>query len=348
MTIIDELREGGGAKDIQIVGDLAYVLSDSGLNIYNTSNPFNTFELGHYYSDGYLGHSIGYYNNFVFAAADDRGLKIINVTNPSNPELADTYTTTRPAALFIYGNLLFVANWDNDFEIYNITNVPSIIEMKRFEGSGFSYAYAYGDYAFGFANNGSLLILAINNPEHIEKLKRIEEEELFSIAVKGNYWYTGGPAGIKVFNATEASDPTLITHITETESTFVTNLFILDGYLYASDFHQGFRIFEIKNSINLTEIGRDDVGGAPLGFQVIGEIIYVASQIRGIEIVEIQFIEVEPGSSTIPDSTTTDDTSTTTIESTSTTDETTSITFEFLILATILLGFLFKRKKTQL
>jgi len=137
MTLINELTEGGAAKDIELVGDIAYVLSDSGLNIYNVSDSLNTRALGHYYSDGYLGHSIGVYNDHVFAAADDRGLKIINVTDISNPILVNTLSSTRPAAIIIQNDLLFVANWDNDFEIYNVSAVPVVTEVISFTGDGF-------------------------------------------------------------------------------------------------------------------------------------------------------------------------------------------------------------------
>jgi hypothetical protein len=288
MTIVDELNEGGGAKDVQIVGDIAYVLSDYGLNIYNVANPKRGLELGHYYSDGYLGHSIALYNDYVFAAADDKGLIIINVTEPSNPIYANTYFNTRPAAIYIQNNLLFVANWGNDFEIYDITNVPLITELIRFEGDGYSYAYANNDLSFGFANNGSLLILDIKNPEKIEKIGQIDDEEISCITIDENFWYTGGSNGVKVFNSTKLSEPVLVNHFAEIEASMITNLAILDGFLYVSDYHLGFRIFNISDSINLTEIGRNEVGGSPLGFQVEGEIAYVASQNRGVQIIKIQ------------------------------------------------------------
>ncbi|MFW9856637.1 MAG: LVIVD repeat-containing protein [Candidatus Thorarchaeota archaeon] len=291
LTIIDELNEGRGAKDIEIVEDIAYVLSDSGLNIYNVADPRNAYELGHYYVDGYLGHSIAVYNDYVLAAADDKGLIIINVTEPSNPRLANAYTNTRPGGIFIHNDLLFLANWINDFEIYDITNVPLLSELIRFKGNGFNHAYAYNDLSIGFANNGSLLILNINNRENIEAVGQIDDEEISCIAIYRDCWYTGGSNGIKVFNSTQPSNPVLVKHFTETESSFITNLAVLDGFLYASDFELGFRIFEISDSYNLSEIGRHEVGGAPLGFQVEGEIAYVASQRKGIEIVEIQITE---------------------------------------------------------
>jgi hypothetical protein len=70
-----------------------------------------------------------------------------------------------------------------------------------------------------------------------------------------------------VFNVTKLSDPVVVSHFTETEASFITNLAVFEGFLYASDFHQGFRIFEISDSIYLSEIGNNEVGGSPLGFQ---------------------------------------------------------------------------------
>jgi hypothetical protein len=189
--------------------------------------------------------------------------------------------------------LLFLANWNNDFEIYNISNAPLITELIRFEGNGFSYTHASNDLSFGFANNGSLLVLDINNPENIEKIVQIDDEEISSIAIDGNFWYTGGSNGIKTFNSSILSEPVLVNHYTETEESFITNLEILDGFLYASDYYMGFRIFNISDSTSLTEIGRNEVGGSPLGFQVDGEIAYVASQESGIQIVKIQFKDVK-------------------------------------------------------
>ncbi|MFW9902797.1 MAG: LVIVD repeat-containing protein [Candidatus Thorarchaeota archaeon] len=299
MTLINELNEGGGAKDIEIVGNIGYVLSNLGLNVYNVSDPTNALELGHYYSDGYLGHSIAVYNNYVFTAADDRGLKIINITDPSNPELANTYTSTRPAAVYIQNNLLFLANWEHDFEIYNISDTPLITELITFKGEGYHYVYATDDLGFGFANNGSLVTVDISNPENIELIGKIDDEEILCIAIDGNFWYTGGPTGIKVFNSTNLSKPVLVSHVTETETTSISNMVILDDFLYASDFHLGFRIFDISDSITPSEIGRNDVGGSPLGFQVVGDIGYVASQVRGIEIIQIQIEEVANTTSSI-------------------------------------------------
>ena len=134
-----------------------------------------------------------------------------------------------------------------DIEIYNIDNVPLITEVIRFGGDGFYYVYASPDLAFGFANNRTLLIVDINNPEVIEKIGQIDDEEISCIAVDGNYWYTGGSNGIKVFNSTKSSEPVLVNHYIETETSYITNLAIANNYLYGSDYHLGFRIFEIAN-----------------------------------------------------------------------------------------------------
>ena len=128
----------------------------------------------------------------------------------------------------------------------------------------------------------------ISDPDEISKIGWIDDEEISCIATGGDYWYAGGSGGIKVFDSRILSNPVLINHFPETEPSHITNLAIQGGFLYASDYHLGFRIFNISNSINLTEIGRNEVGGAPLGFFVEGDFAYVASQNEGVKIVKIQ------------------------------------------------------------
>ena len=194
-------------------------------------------------------------------ADSDAGIYIINISDPINPILVSLHDT------------------------------PGFVMQVTVRGN---YAYVVENYGYvtNMADDPSgLQILDISNPKIIHIIGQIGEEGIFSIAIEGDYWYTGGPSGIKVFNSTRLSEPVLMNHITEIEDTFVTNMEVIDGFLYASDYYLGFRIFEISNSINLTEIGRNDVGGSPLGFQVVGEIAYVASQIKGIEIIRIQITE---------------------------------------------------------
>ncbi|MFX1588635.1 MAG: LVIVD repeat-containing protein [Promethearchaeota archaeon] len=291
MTIINELNSAGGAKDIEVKEDIAYVLSNVGLEIYDVSDPMIELELGNLHSDGYLGHSLAVYNNFVFAAAFDKGLKIINVTDSSNPTLAATYSNTHPSALFIHEELLFISNWEHDFEIYNISDAPTIKEVTRFDGNGFYYTYADDNHAFAFANNGTLLIVDISNSDSIQKTGQIDNDKLSCITTKGDIWYIGGSDGIMMYNTSNPSEPELLSQYIETETSSMTNLAIIDDIVYASDYHLGFRIFEVMDSKMISEIGCNTVGGAPLGFFVLGDYAYVASQNEGIQIVKVQISE---------------------------------------------------------
>ncbi|NHJ01765.1 MAG: hypothetical protein EAX86_06450 [Candidatus Heimdallarchaeota archaeon] len=114
----------------------------------------------------------------------------------------------------------------------------------------------------------------------------------------------------------------------ETDASYITNLAILDEFLYASDFYLGFRIFKISDLNILSEIGRDEAGGSPLGFQVVDEFAFVASQIRGIQIIEVQF-----EGSQIQDTKTTNQ-----IEGTKPSDNRTQIEAEIALLSVLVLS----------
>ncbi|MCY3412612.1 MAG: hypothetical protein INQ03_13320 [Candidatus Heimdallarchaeota archaeon] len=297
ITILNTLDDGGGAKDIEIRGNTAYVLSDSGLDIYNVSDPKTAEIMGHYYTDGYLGHSIAVYNNYVFTAADDQGLKIIDVHDPTTPILQTTITSTRPAAVYIIRNYLLVSNWEHDLEIYDLGNMPSIDEISRIQGKGFSYVTASEDLVFAFANNGTMIVISIDDESNFGLIMDIVTDELLScMATSNNVWYIGGSKAFYVYDANNLNEVTLENSYSDTES-FFTNMLIQDDFLYVSDFGIGFRIYELSDPLKPIEIAQNSVGGAPLGFTVVGDLAYVASQAEGIKIIKLSFSELESSNS---------------------------------------------------
>ena len=91
-----------------------------------------------------------------------------------------------------------------------------------------------------------------------------------------------------MFDGSDPSSPVLMSHYSEADPSYITNLAVSNRILYASDFELGFRIFGITDSYSLVEIGRGLIGRVLLGFQVVDDLAYVASQPRGIQITRIQ------------------------------------------------------------
>ena len=82
---LQQPTEDGGARDVEIVGALAYVASgDSGLRIIDVSNPESPVELGAWDTSGEAS-GIGVVGTLVYVADGAYGLLIIDVSNPSTP-----------------------------------------------------------------------------------------------------------------------------------------------------------------------------------------------------------------------------------------------------------------------
>jgi hypothetical protein len=65
-------------------------------------------------------------------AAGQDALEIIDISNPSSPQLVKSYAVTTPYGLGIDGNTLFLCEGNNGLKIFDVTNPTSISLIKHY------------------------------------------------------------------------------------------------------------------------------------------------------------------------------------------------------------------------
>jgi len=121
---------GEEARALQVVGNYAYVASDAGLRVVNVSNPANPTPVGAYETDS-SGLDVQVVGGFVYLLTQD--LKVIDVSNPSKPVLADQFHLAGDeddVGLDIAGNHAYVANISG-LTILEITQLPYLRSVSR-------------------------------------------------------------------------------------------------------------------------------------------------------------------------------------------------------------------------
>ncbi len=246
----------GQARGVLIKNDIAFVTdmgtnrdTTGGLYIFNVSDPTNPRQLSHFY-DGGRSHQLAFYNDSILLIGDNSdGLEFFDVSNLSNPiKIADFSNANYLNDFVILNNTVLASSFTEGLIVIDITNISHPSEQARFFLSNIQPIAIQDDFAF-VSGLGGLYILDIANLTDIKQLKKYDYE--------------------------------------------VSDFVLSDSTAYVAcsgsilSTAQGFKIFNISDPLNLTEIGSFYDGGHPIGLTLQNNYIFIADYDNGIEILDI-------------------------------------------------------------
>ena len=160
---------GGNVSDIIVEGDIAYIADVSmGLMIFNVSNPYNLIPLS--VNNPGKGINIEIAGDLLYMV-DNTGFMIYNVSDPINPAIIATYTTSGVARNVIVHEDIAYLLVSNRLEIIDVTKISHPKLLGHFNSTGL----------------------------------------LNDLIIKGNVLYIGGGSdGLMVLDASDKSNPKLI------------------------------------------------------------------------------------------------------------------------------------------
>jgi len=203
---------------------LVYITASTGVNIFDYSDP-NELTLLSTYLNYTTSTFIQLKGELLFIGAEDRGLQIVNVTNPNEPVMIGNWKDSigHVGPLYIIGNYVFAG-----IRIPNINAPPTIIDLK---------------------------ILDISDPTNIT---------LVSIVDTGGGYDGGAPKahtddvvylndydeGLKILNFTDPSDVSVI-GIYSDGGSFNDLELINDDIVYLADDGEGLKVIDCSDPENL-------------------------------------------------------------------------------------------------
>ncbi|MFM6578343.1 MAG: DUF4347 domain-containing protein, partial [Dolichospermum sp.] len=121
-TLVGNYDTPGGATDVQVVGNYAYVSDGySGLQIIDISNPTSPTLVGNYDTSGWA-NNVQIVGNYAYVAHWESGLQIIDISNPTTPTLNGNYDTSNSAlGVQVVGNYAYVANDSSGLQIIDVS-----------------------------------------------------------------------------------------------------------------------------------------------------------------------------------------------------------------------------------
>jgi len=253
--LVGQFDTPGYAYDVFVSGSYAYIADvAAGLYVADISDPSHPTEVG--VLDSVHAVKLTVSGNYAYLLSrvnpnDPYWIQVVDVANPSNPELkGGIQLPYRASDLAVSGNYVFVAADDDGIRVIDVSNPDAPTEVATFGVPNVYDISVQGNYAYFAAADwdGGFGILNISDPTNpfLENLYNPTGWfHPFDVTVAGNYAWVGDPAGTAEVHLFDISDPA---NPIEIES-YITpgglyDIFAVDSLVYISDGTAGLQILE--------------------------------------------------------------------------------------------------------
>ncbi|MCD6165781.1 T9SS type A sorting domain-containing protein [bacterium] len=243
------IREG--FSNIYISGDFAYITARGQLNIFDISNPLPPVKVGEIsFSDYHDPTSIYVSGSYAYLSMKG-GWFIIDISDPANPsEVARVDGSALD--ICVSGSYAYVIPGLKIFDISNPSNPILLSEAQGLTGSpqgiyiSGHYAYVAYEIVLGPYSGGLGGIVDVTDPLNPTVLANyITPGESKSVYVSGSYAYlANGWNGLVVIDVSDPSNPVEVEY--DLTPGIAMDVFGTDGYIYLADGAAGLRIYQFS------------------------------------------------------------------------------------------------------
>ena len=190
--------------DMFISGDYAYLFltDDAGFYIINISDPLNPAIEGNCDLPVGISQNKGIHvtGNYAYVANGTEGLKVIDVSNPSNPGVVATVARNY-TDVFLQGNyayaIEYIPVWDSKLWVIDISDPENPVERGSCDTKSSQSVTVAGDYAYLAENNNprGMRVVDISDPDNptseafFTTTDGSNEKFALQVAVHENYAY---------------------------------------------------------------------------------------------------------------------------------------------------------------
>ncbi len=225
----------------------------------------------------------GNYAYVVDEGTDD--LKVIDVSDPSNPVLSSSFTIgTSPISVAVQGNYTYVVDIvSNDLKVINISDPTNpVLSDSGYSGDTPISIAIQGNYAYVVDMSADrLIVFDVSDPTDIFWSGSLTiGASPFSVAVQGNFAYVVDQSSddLKVIDVSDSANPVLSGSLSI--GNLPTSVAVQGGYVYVVDSDSDdLKIIDVSDPFNPILSGSFSIGSYPNSVVVQGGNVYVVDQL---------------------------------------------------------------------
>jgi len=256
-TAVANIRGDFTVTDLDIEGNNLYLANGSdGLSIFDISTPDTPVQLGTTFAETPVTKVLAK-NNTVYII-NSGFLKIIDVSDPTSPEIVSEMDFQNIHGFYIDENYVYLATHTDGLYILDISDPENINIVSQYNHTRVDYTnvQVLDNYAYlsDIRKPGFRIIDISDKLNPVEISQQFSDNIPLDIKINGNRLYTTG-LSLESFDITDLFNPVRISGL-DLSSSRLTNITLLDDYLFVSGREDGIYILQddIVTSISELEI----------------------------------------------------------------------------------------------
>ena len=227
-----------------------------GIEIFDISNPTSLVLQGTYQTQCL---DISYFSGQVIVP-DVIGMNIINVSDPSSPQLTYSYATTGGYSGYgmkVMENFCYYPT-SSGLDVLDISDPenPVLVGINQ-PASGYDAAAAFnGNYAYVTNNLNGFRVVDISNPEDPVTIGISTPGNFNKIISAGNYVYVNDElTTLKIFDVSDPASPVQVGSLGGFTD-YLSDIIYSDGYIYASVARSGMEVIDVSDPTQPTVVAQ--------------------------------------------------------------------------------------------
>jgi len=285
---------GGDTHAVAVQRDYAYIGEGGALTILDVSNPAAPSVMGKTVPFPEVVQDVYVSGDYAYVAAGEGGLRVVDVSTPTNPTEVGCYDTPGYAnSVAVSGSYAYVADWYAGLRVVDVSDPAHPTEVGSYDTPGsargvvVSGGYAYvGGCGMAPDYDGWLQVVDVSDPVHPTEIGACDTPGYAQdVAVAGGYAYVAdGSAGLRVVDVSDPARPTEIGFYDTPGS--ASGVYVSGDIAYVVGY-DGLWVVDVSDPSHPTELGSYDTPGSASGVYVSGDYAYVADSWGGLRVVDV-------------------------------------------------------------
>jgi hypothetical protein len=227
--------------------------------------------------------------NYAYVATGHSGMRILDVSDPNNPDIIGTCDTPGDALrIDVQGDYAYIADYSAGTRVIDISDPYAPVEVGYYPPNIHTDIAVQGEYAYAAIPFGDqLYIINISDPTSPQLISQVNNVKAEWVVVEGNYAYVAGSMhGSDEVTVIDISDPTQPTEVvTCTITGDAADINYVDGFVYVTT-NTHLLVVEVDLP-QLNVVGQCNLTNLGHGVRVAGDYAYVAQDTHGLGIFDV-------------------------------------------------------------